>query len=368
MQDVLFEPLALTQVLAQTRIRVRAGRRLVISASALFVTQTLLAAHATPSARRFTSTAARFSRPSWLISIVVHAALVGVLASLSWTVSRQAPDGITSLAIVIRKGSADGPVSEYQEPVGSAPGQGGRDTNEFLPQRTPPDLVQALPPPAPVDASTIAIFSSMVTGTGGLLAVPDTDDPAGAGMLASTQFFGEPVWGSKFVYVIDRSGSMAQRDALGAAKRELIASLAKLPAAAQFQIIFYNVRPDIMRSGEPTAEWVFATEPNKVRAQSYLETITADGGTDHVPALKLALGLGSDVVFFLTDADDMNAREVKELTEFNKGRTSIHVIEFGIGADLDSETALHDLATMNGGSYRYIDVTSLPRAAPEDKR
>ena len=65
----------------------------------------------------------------------------------------------------------------------------------------------------------------------------------------STSVFGVQAQGSRFVYVFDRSGSMAdfRGRPLAAAKQELVRSLADLQDTNQFQIIFYNERPKIFR-------------------------------------------------------------------------------------------------------------------------
>ena len=44
-----------------------------------------------------------------------------------------------------------------------------------------------------------------------------------------------------FAYVIDCSGSMATRNSLEIAKREMLASINQLPPDAQFAVIFYNL-------------------------------------------------------------------------------------------------------------------------------
>ena len=60
------------------------------------------------------------------------------------------------------------------------------------------------------------------------------------GSRGSTPFFGIVDVGSRFVYVIDCSGSMFSHDAMGAAKSELLKSLHTLNRFQQFQIVFYN--------------------------------------------------------------------------------------------------------------------------------
>ena len=108
----------------------------------------------------------------------------------------------------------------------------------------------------------------------------------------------------------------------------------------------------------------YATDQNKVMATREMEKLFPDSGTEHLPALKMALSMKPDVVFFLTDADDLRARDVKEVSDLNNGRANIHTIEFAIGPETDRENMLRELANTNGGTYRYIDVT---RFGPESK-
>jgi hypothetical protein len=55
-------------------------------------------------------------------------------------------------------------------------------------------------------------------------------------------FFEIPTEAQAIVYVIDRSASMGPSGALAAAKRELLASLSRLPPTARFQVIAYSSR------------------------------------------------------------------------------------------------------------------------------
>ena len=63
------------------------------------------------------------------------------------------------------------------------------------------------------------------------------------------QVFGLAAQGNRFAYVFDRSGSMGGpgKNLLHAAKAELLRSLDLLGDLQQFQIIFYNESPTIMR-------------------------------------------------------------------------------------------------------------------------
>jgi hypothetical protein len=98
-----------------------------------------------------------------------------------------------------------------------------------------------------------------------------------------------------------------------------------------------------------------ATTVNKVRVQAQLLTVAPDGGTDHMGALRTALGLKPD-------ADLMNDNDVNAILAEAQG-TRIQAVEFGSGTDLGMQRPLRRLATTTGGTYRYIDVTGFPRSA-----
>ena len=104
-----------------------------------------------------------------------------------------------------------------------------------------------------------------------------------------------------------------------------------------------------------------ATTANKARMQTQLATVTADGGTDHMLALRTALGLKPEVIFFLTDADLMTNSDVNEILA-EVGATRIQAVEFGRGITLGQQTPLARLATTTGGSYLYVDVSKFPRS------
>ena len=305
--------------------------------------------------QRSVGSTAGFAAPAWLVSILAHFGLFAVLATLTWTVTQKAPEREFSVGIMVKKDTPDGQLFESQDNTYQTRTDSATE-NKFVPDAAPPEVTQLLPQLPKIELSTIGLSGSMLPGTGDKLVVPDA---AAQGGMTATTFIGVQAWGRKFVYVIDRSGSMSQRDRLGVAKRDLMASLAKLPPEAQFQVIFYNLRPEMVPVGGSVKRLLYATDTNKARVSGYLDTVIADGGTEHVPALKMALGLGPDVIFFLTDAEDMSARDVKEITGLNRDRARIHTIEFGTGPDVGESNTLRELASANGGSYRYVDANRL---------
>lgn len=184
----------------------------------------------------------------------------------------------------------------------------------------------------------------------------------GRGIGPGTEFFGAREHGHSFAYVIDCSGSMATRSSLDVAKRELLASLNQLPPDARFSVIFYNLRVRVFTDPQGNQGMMPATTSNKARVEAQLRAVGPDGGTDHMLALRTALGLRPEVVFFLTDADLMTNGDVDQILAEAAG-SRIQAVEFGRGTDLGMDTPLRRMAGASGGTYRYIDVTSFPRSA-----
>ena len=72
--------------------------------------------------------------------------------------------------------------------------------------------------------------------------------------------------------------------------------------------------------------------------------------------------MGPDVIFFLTDArvPRLSQAELRELQiRASSSGTTIHCIEFGSDGGVPVDNFLTQLAAMNQGQYRYIDVRKL---------
>jgi len=181
-----------------------------------------------------------------------------------------------------------------------------------------------------------------------------TANPSVAGCAnetGATWFFRVPAVAHSVVYVIDRSGSMGLGGRLGLAQRELEASLLLLPESVRFQVIGYNRRADFLPSADGAGLFA-ATAANKQIAIQWLKSLVAEGATDHVVALKQALLLAPDVIFFLTDADDLKPEQVQALTQLNHGRTTINTIELTPTHSDRQLTPLQQLAISNHGQYQ----------------
>jgi hypothetical protein len=190
---------------------------------------------------------------------------------------------------------------------------------------------------------------------------------AGSSMLpveegkARTSLFGLSGEGYRFVYVFDRSGSMggSGKTSLRAVKAELRKSLENLGSVHQFQIIFYNERPLVFNPTGIAGKLAFANDANKARALRFIDSVVADGGTEHEEALRQATSLKPDVIFFLTDGDEpiLTESQLERIGRWATGIT-INTIQFGKGPQPAEDGFLVKLAQQTGGKYAYVDTAS----------
>lgn len=306
--------------------------------------------------------------PAWLMSVALHTCL------------------LVACALLIRS-PTKGPTVESDRTAGIALVQrSAAETTYFTEQDvatmssvTATSVTDSASQPSPLAEisveSAVQLPSSedlsSSTGLGQVLpgAIGFTTGSQGArglpGGQARTQVFGAEGTGNKFIYVFDRSASMEgfQGRPMAAAKSQLIASLSDLESVHQFQIVFYNDEPAVFhpdRSRPPSV--LFASDENKELATGFVERMTAVGGTKHVEALVLALGMSPDVVFFLTDAAEpqLTPAELSTIRRRNRSEATINAIEFGSGPRPRGENFLMRLARENRGKHVYVDVTMLP--------
>ncbi|MFT7638482.1 MAG: hypothetical protein ACI9G1_000206 [Pirellulaceae bacterium] len=323
------------------------------------------------------SPTANFSRrglPAWIMSTVLHCILLTLLGFLLQVVPKGAavePNRDGGIVLVQQKNNA----TEYFSEADAAANSSSENFSQTARQDGKIDL-----PNDGVAASTgqgliqLPDVGDLVGGSGGEVSAPDVGAlTQGKGpsrnIDGSTQtgVFGVAGKGSKFVYVFDRSGSMQgfQGRPLNAAKRELISSLTSLDSVNQFQIIFYNERAFVFNPMHPQpARLLFGDDSNKRLAGEFINGIIADGATRHMPALRLALNMSPDVIFFLTDAAQptLTEPEMMQLRRINRSDAVIHTIEFGTGPFPGGANFLTRLAEQHRGQHVYVDISQLPRS------
>ena len=314
--------------------------------------------------------------PAWLLSLVFHLTILLTMATFITVAPRGANlEPARGGGIVLAQDV--GGSSEYYGAEGQStspstqPSQQETSANDALPggEQVPIDLAGALPAATnPTDGSGLG---DGLPSAGGMAGGANPGRGSVGGNPAHTQVFGAQGAGNKFVYVFDRSASTDgyQGRPLAAEKRELIASLNDLDDIHQFQIVFYNEQSTVFNPDAPQPpKMLFGEASTKRLAQNFVRGIIAAGGTRHSAALRLALNMKPDVIFFLTDAGDpvMTASEMEEVRQRNmRTGATINVIEFGSGPNPGGENFLVRLARQNSGQYVYVDVTRLPPAGME---
>ncbi|RCS40735.1 hypothetical protein DTL42_25575 [Bremerella cremea] len=307
----------------------------------------------------------RRTMPAWLMSLLIHM-LIGVLLILTvQTVSKGIGDEPARKGTIALANRSDD-TTEYETNDKSANANGQQNSDSQQAEQSLDNALPALDLP-PSDVGNLlprgdeSIGGQQADGLPAAGSQMEGGAPSkgGLGKEGKTSVFGAEGKGTKFVYVFDRSGSMNGAP-LDAAKAELLKSLNDLDKMHQFAIIFYNQEPFVFSPRGDRPRLVFADEQGKNLAKQFVGGVIASGGTKHVDALKIALKMNPDVVFFLTDADQptLLPHELEEIHRLNRG-ISIHAIEFGYGKYDGRRNFLVKLAEGNDGQHVYVDISGL---------
>jgi hypothetical protein len=344
--------------------------------------------------------------PAWLVSLLIHMGLVIVLGLCALGVQQH-----FSEPMEVQIGSAESmPSGSLDESLGSGLDEGapGLLADEF----------DATLPPTPILADLPTDSHEAVAGLGGewhemaLSAdgngtlLPGLGDSLGSSLLGNlagggnggdgngefdgglgiprdkTSFFGLAGEGGKFVYVLDRSDSMnmilsrfSEGTLVGnviplqVAKTELKRSLAALSSTSKFQIVFYNDRIEVFRTGRTYHKLYSATKANKVAAYNYIDNTPGQGGTYHKIALEAAVDFEPDVIFLLTDArveNDLPYDVVDRVVAYCKRHHIVlNVVHFANMPRPDC--TLIEMAERTGGKHIFINLTTfMPFGDPDE--
>jgi hypothetical protein len=300
----------------------------------------------------------------WLISAVLHALLLGALATSTVVESRAHP----GVWIETRLDSSESPSPPFTLVESNEPtvNRSIAVAAHVAPLVSDHDLA--------IDANRIHY---MVTPVGAMLsAFPD--DPAELGLpvrqgiandrsstVADNQeagrnlrqvqsggsagFFGLEARGKRFVYIVDASGSM-RGDRFQRACAELMRSVSELSDDQGFYVFFFNSATFPLFFPATAQGPVPATAENKHRLMQWIGHAVADGSTYPKTALFTALAMQPDAIFVLSDGK-FPERTVRRVTAENESGVVIHSIGFGGQA---AEEVLKPLAEQNGGHYKFV--------------
>jgi hypothetical protein len=217
------------------------------------------------------------------------------------------------------------------------------DPNLEPPARAPTDEI---PPPVPAATPSTG---RQVMALGNLQFTDQsasTGDGLAKGGPSGPSFFGSRGKGTKFIYVVDKSGSM-MNGRLEAACEELKKSLRSLRTGMSFHVIFYDstheempgnsLQPVTSTSIDSALRWISRQHPS--------------GGTYPGRAMEIALALKPHTVWLLTDG--IFAENVADqIAAANPGQqVSVNTIAFH---DASGEAVMKRIAAENRGDYRFV--------------
>jgi len=160
-------------------------------------------------------------------------------------------------------------------------------------------------------------------------------------------FFGTTSRGNKFVFIIDRSGSMSGKR-FAAAQDELCGTLKGLKPTDRFMIYFFSDGAQAM----PSRAMLPGTPQNIKWATNWVRGRRAAGGTNPTQALSWCFNLWPDTVWLLTDGQFADGPALDAIAAGNRQlKARINTLAFHDkgGADI-----LQRIARENDGTYRFV--------------
>lgn len=181
----------------------------------------------------------------------------------------------------------------------------------------------------------------------------DTLGQPGAGGLGGggTSFFGVEARGSRFLYIVDISGSMRDDNKLETLRAELVESILALDEDMAFFVFFFESKVIPI---DEQVRWIEATQRAKGFAKKQIASLPAEGGTEPWYAFESALRMKphADAIYFMTDGE-FDPVVADQIASRNRGsrKVPIHCITFG--SDAAAET-MRKIADQSDGTYTHV--------------
>ena len=134
------------------------------------------------------------------------------------------------------------------------------------------------------------------------------------------------------------------------ALEELNSSLNDLKTWQKFEVIFYSDGPIPLFHPDSKAKLHPASRTVRKKVAKWIGQLVPGGGTQPADALRQALDLKPDVIFFLTDG--VIPPETRDVVkQANRYNTIVHTVAF---TSREGEAVLKGIAEDNRGRYRYV--------------
>lgn len=162
-------------------------------------------------------------------------------------------------------------------------------------------------------------------------------------------FFGTRAAAQSVIFIVDMSGSM-EGNRFPRAQQELSRAVHQLHVTQKFYIFFFNAKTIPLYYPAPSKELVAATPMIKRKTTRWIYERKPVGGTDPADALRRALEMRPDVIFFLTDGDF--APECRDIArQLNQHGTVIHTLAL---QNRDGVALLSGIAEDHKGTFRFV--------------
>lgn len=217
-----------------------------------------------------------------------------------------------------------------------------------------PEIVSERLVDVPVPESELASLEVSDLGALGSAGDGASDIATATLSSASASFFGVEARGSRFVYIVDTSGSM-RSNRLDALKIALTDSINALVEQARFAVVQYNSQAESLNGND----WWTGEGDDKADALEAIARLEAGQATEPIPAFRIAFEFAppTDAIYFMTDGRFSPSTEneilgsIRRLMRQSNTRPTIHTISF---VDKDAENLLRRIARMTGGSYTHV--------------
>ena len=291
--------------------------------------------------------------PPWLVSTLVHIALILVLAILTLTNVVEKQVSLVVDAATDASEFTEITVLEFEELDLEQ-----ESMMESMIQSEEDLYSTQVVSPVALQGTQLVDFSELDAGLGEMVeGLESLDDE-----MPKTRFFGAEQSAQKVVFVVDNSNSMG-RGKFETALTELSKTVGELSPEQRFHVIFFSDTAYLMFHPRPVKKLIPATEKNIERLREWLYSVEMCLRTQGQDAMKAAIAMQPDVIYILGDGAFTDQTE-KLLTVRHNRKIVINTL--GMQVDPKGRRQLVAIAKANRGKYR--DVEAAPQASKMAKQ
>lgn len=304
--------------------------------------------------------------PAWATSLVVHSAMLAVLATVSLATVVPPPQ----LEMVFSPPVAEEVVFE------ESPNELTGDVGAIVADEAPVELIDpgtaalggfiggaedlgtgfdiagdtgpvGTPGGGPLGEIGSLLGEEGGTGTGAF--------GSGLGGAPTAKFFGAEIAGRRIVFVLDNSGSM-QGGRLETVIAELLNCLDRLRDDQEFYILFHSDAVYPMLYPDPIDRYLRPTKANKRMVAAWLDTVELCLGDSVEDAIAAAAMIEPDTVFLLSDGRIQGENKFRVLLSAESRDFPIHTFAVGMNGSVAGRKNLQLIADANGGDFTESSV------------